>query len=1336
MAYRTINAFSLDQRNFSSVGRSGTGSWVVPAAAAFLDGSGLRLPGTVGNYASAPDSSELSVLGDIDIKVKLELPDWSPSSLVFVLSKWLTTGDQRSFYFGVDTTGALSLTVDGDGTGTFAVSANSTAATGFADGVTKWIRATLDVDNGSSGAVFKFYTSDDGDTWSQLGTNVTSGVISIYDSTAVLEVGSYNTGVVGHAPMTVYRTIIQDAFDTTDNTTSVVFDADFSSQVPFTQSFTEDSGIATPATVTINAATPSVATATSKIPMFPTYIPSENAPYALEALVTAIPTTNGHSTVEVYSPLVPSTAGAVYTFSVGAMPLNNNLNYIIEPQFYETFEGVALVESGRTPTPVNVTDGTSFLLYDYVQAPTGSTYCRIKITIGGYRTIIATPVDLPEDVGSVFFDPIICDASANAISFFSNSVYSSLPSFMLLDDENINNILPAAGGASQSPQPLRRYVEVLCNAADKMYLELDEFRYDRAVDGDEHKSKLVDPDTAEARYLLWLAAATGSRLLTFISGLTPWAALEASDGDGDGTPGEWEDFQAFNDWLELESENPEFFDAVQSYRDQIRTGVTGLNGGRPDKIVEYVRTILDSNNSDTDVVVLHNEHMDSPFRAKIVVDPNVDPDASGSLIEDFVNNVGSVGSYIVKDSKVHHSGRGVYQFDDALYPNTYSNAAACGSVIYGQPFISDYDYTGQHIVLNAEATGVSAAAADGAVVPDLGGGIGHSHYSADSSYFFGWDGSTPGSLTTAGSSIANLGGSTNYDVIAVLTDIIEPSADVWSQVSTSTPSDYLFRQKRLIVCGTDSGGTDNDWALYMVSGLTVSADNDVRLLLVDGYMDTSGADNYVYSDPIDSSYFSQHKNFCLRVSKTGTSYKFYVQNSLYDDWESNVVGSGTFNPSSSAADTLSNAGVQVLGELDNSLWSDAYPLACAVKRVMVFNDTLTFVSEGDTSASAHAISNGGEIDDFGVYSYIPSIDIDVSGVALYATSFNAVTYQSGVWGTVLVDVNKASSNEIDILAMRPHPTYGALWHFGNAPNETTDDQLRVTFSGSAQRYWRIHTINPSDGSIVTSATQDAGSTATINIDSYPTYAGASVLAIEVRAVDSGWGDGTAPGTNPMAYFTPDLLTTTDSASDSYTGTWSITRAWPSESFAYSPSQTIDLACIHMYESKPEIAQATNAVHGFTLEHWSPFSMFFHIKRVWTGTEGTDIYNIFNVDYGSNAGFRIYYDGPKIKATFSDGTNTESVEWEETSPSYGDWHTVVVRRNSSTFGIVVDADTAGEATTALALTTPLPDTTPSRYFSEGGEGVGSTWTPRFALARFTFFNRYLSDGEIALLETEV
>lgn len=148
----------------------------------------LDLPGTAGNYASTPDTAGNSVTGDIDIRAKVTMDDWTPTGSAALVAKALGAGDQRSYRFGVTATGLLSLNLSQ--AGTTETAAVSTVATGSTDGTTRWVRATWR----NSDDQVQFFTSDDGSTWIQLGANASIAVTGIFDSTAGLEIGARNGG--------------------------------------------------------------------------------------------------------------------------------------------------------------------------------------------------------------------------------------------------------------------------------------------------------------------------------------------------------------------------------------------------------------------------------------------------------------------------------------------------------------------------------------------------------------------------------------------------------------------------------------------------------------------------------------------------------------------------------------------------------------------------------------------------------------------------------------------------------------------------------------------------------------------------------------------------------------------------------------------------------------------------------------------------------------------------------------------------------------------------------------------------------------------------------------
>ncbi len=200
----------------------------------------VYMPGIAANYASAPDSAAVSVSSDVTMDIKVAMDDWTPAASQTFIGKWDVTGNQRSYQLGINTVGQPFLLFSNDGTAT--ASATSTDATGVADGATKWIRGTWRTSDDRA----QFFTSDDGSSWTQLGTDRTLTLTTIFDSTAPVEVGSFVLGTLQLLAGKLYQArIYSDVTQTTK-----VFDADFATKTVGANSFTESSSNA--ATVTIN----------------------------------------------------------------------------------------------------------------------------------------------------------------------------------------------------------------------------------------------------------------------------------------------------------------------------------------------------------------------------------------------------------------------------------------------------------------------------------------------------------------------------------------------------------------------------------------------------------------------------------------------------------------------------------------------------------------------------------------------------------------------------------------------------------------------------------------------------------------------------------------------------------------------------------------------------------------------------------------------------------------------------------------------------------------------------------------------------------------------------
>lgn len=174
----------------------------------------VRLTGVSGRFVSTPDSVGLSITGDIDVRVHITADDYTPFSTTNLLAKHVTTGNQRSYRLLLTPAQLLEFRWSPDGI-TEIIKASTVGFT-TSNGVNKHLRATLDVNNGAAGNDVKFFTSDDGFTWTQLGATVTTaGVTSIFDSTSPVELGSSQNGLTALFTGNIFAAEIRNGIDGT-----------------------------------------------------------------------------------------------------------------------------------------------------------------------------------------------------------------------------------------------------------------------------------------------------------------------------------------------------------------------------------------------------------------------------------------------------------------------------------------------------------------------------------------------------------------------------------------------------------------------------------------------------------------------------------------------------------------------------------------------------------------------------------------------------------------------------------------------------------------------------------------------------------------------------------------------------------------------------------------------------------------------------------------------------------------------------------------------------------------------------------------------------------------
>ncbi|MFZ9893482.1 MAG: hypothetical protein ACO3E4_06900, partial [Candidatus Nanopelagicaceae bacterium] len=171
----------------------------------------MYLPGIAQNRATTPDAAALDITGDIDIRVKVAMDKWIPSTTMSLVGKWSGFSNQLSYVFTLRSNGTLGFAWTPTGPYNANLDRSSTTIVPFSDGSIGWVRATLDVNNGSSNYDLKFFTSNDGTTWTQLGDTLNgSATTSIYSSSALLEIGTNDAGAASPARGKFYRAQVRN----------------------------------------------------------------------------------------------------------------------------------------------------------------------------------------------------------------------------------------------------------------------------------------------------------------------------------------------------------------------------------------------------------------------------------------------------------------------------------------------------------------------------------------------------------------------------------------------------------------------------------------------------------------------------------------------------------------------------------------------------------------------------------------------------------------------------------------------------------------------------------------------------------------------------------------------------------------------------------------------------------------------------------------------------------------------------------------------------------------------------------------------------------------------
>lgn len=196
-------------------------------------------------HVSTTDKATLDIVGDIDLRFDADLESWRDG--MELISKWTTSGNQRSYNLFLYTSGQLGLFWSTNGTNE--LGANSTLPVPITSGRLA-VRAVLDVDNGAAGKTATFYVSDSiSGSWTQLGTAVTTaGTTSIFSSSATVHL--LDNPNAPATPGTIHGRVF--AAQIRNSAGTVVANPDFTIQTVGATSFADTAG--TPNTWTVNGA--------------------------------------------------------------------------------------------------------------------------------------------------------------------------------------------------------------------------------------------------------------------------------------------------------------------------------------------------------------------------------------------------------------------------------------------------------------------------------------------------------------------------------------------------------------------------------------------------------------------------------------------------------------------------------------------------------------------------------------------------------------------------------------------------------------------------------------------------------------------------------------------------------------------------------------------------------------------------------------------------------------------------------------------------------------------------------------------------------------------------
>jgi hypothetical protein len=897
----------------------------------------------------------------------------------------------------------------------------------------------------------------------------------------------------------------------------------------------------------------------------------------------------------------------------------------------------------------------------------------------------STTLDAGTDADDLWalFDPVIVNVSTG-VSAYADSTYGAMPEFMRQDD--------AANDSSNLP--LQRFMSVLTERYSEVSDLAASFAHTRATDtinGVESKSALTDPDTIAAGAIPWLAALVGVSLSSGASNFTPWSAFTAASID---TWTEWEEDVVAGGatpdttWAALEAYGLGFTDPVQTYRDQIRTGFSGIHAGRADTIVAFIRTLLNSEDPGSELVEIKKRDRGNPFLIEIDISNSVDPDPGSTLVETIVQSglpAGVTANVESTTTPVAHSSDHRFFESDML---------RLGAGIVGTPHAGGATEWKRQGFSNKEG-GVSTLSLYNDLPncddTGLGGIIGEAPYVEGYALFSGYRVSAETATSAALAPVAD------FDIFVGVSNVVAPTD------ASGSGSEVLGTEGRIIASG-------NHWSLHMSKTEELS-------FVFDG---TGSADTVTSTTTYPFAANSATGVVWIRVEKTDETVRFYAQRNLYDDWSDNQIG--TDLALTGGNDTMNTAGassyVKILEDDDPGTNPYDMSLSCIVHRAMLFTGSM---GAGGWLPGALSLND---------YS-TAQLDINFNNdpVSVYDDVF---TESSANSITITINDNGDTPTKMHVMLLSAN---GDTFYFGKSPDQfdaangdNLGDTLSVGATGtalpSAAYDWRMTYVDTSDDTTLTDdVTTDTVTSIVWDADD---YGDRCILSIEVIPTGGSFG-----GTEDVALFLPTtldlsagttidtaarIISATDGATDGGIKTWDLDRSH-NITEEYLPSQLVDRDFVHTQDG-------VSCIHGVnSLDIHTEVSYAVVIR---TDTIGDGIFAQLDA---SNAGIggSILFGG--VFASVTDGTITNSASYVHgTADRVGEWN-LIVFRYSPINGISVNFNGVEQGQTTVTLV--------DRMGVADVINMGSVAdTYDHALARFMVFDRYLSDAECLALSDEM